>query len=238
MKALGRGELRELKDRATVMPPGQTQPWPVARARAEAPAAEVHADFASPQLAPGDGRRELPPVHGIERRLVRRVEALWHSLCEDDGLPPVSSLATLLAEPYGSQAALFRIPSRAPGKRAAAVPHFVGNRLQAVGGGKGATRSALMRRLGLLASEALAGRRPAYFDSELESPGIRADSDGPALMVRAIALPVRQTRGSAASIVVVASWREILSARDTQALQQELATAIAWMQAHAFSGPT
>lgn len=238
MKALGRSELREARDRATSTLIAPPLPWPTSRVRADILTAGDHSnDFAGPQPAANAGSRDLPPLHGIERRLVRRAEALWRSLCPADGLPPLSALASLLAEPFGSQAVVFRIPHATQANPAPApVAHGIGIRLKALGNSSGGTRSALMRRLGMLASDALADQRPALYDSETENPGIRASRHGPALMVRAIALPLCPPKGAAASVVVVASWREILSARDTRALQQELTTAIAWMQAHGFTG--
>lgn len=240
MKELGSTELNSLKEQISATQPGARSPWPTAAVRSSLPPAAGHRhDFAQPlplvQPSLRDAAHALPVMHGIERRLVRRAEALWHSLCRDDGLPPLSASAKLLTEPFGAQAALFRIPQPT---RANPMPQpvaqIVGSRLEALGQGSGSTRSALLRRLTSLAAQAHCDGEPTYYDSETECPGIRASRHGPALMVRAIALPLAPPARGAACVVVIASWREILSAKDTRALQQELANAVQWMRTNGF----
>ncbi len=238
MKELGSSELKSLKDRITATQQGPRSPWPTASVRAGPSSSGGHLhDFAQP-MPPAQPSNALPGMHGIERRLVRRAEALWLSLCDADALPPLAASAKLLAEPFGAQAALFRIPrpTRAnPMPRP--VPQLVGSRLEALGQGSGSTRSALLRRLTSLAADAHFDAEPAYYDSETECPGIRESRHGPALMVRAIALPLAPPPRGAACVVVIASWREILSAKDTRALQLELANAVQWMRSNGFSTP-
>jgi hypothetical protein len=75
---------------------------------------------------------------------------------------------------------------------------------------------------------------PCLYDSDLqegdgqESGGDRADTQ---LLMRAIALPFAGVRGGqpGATAIVIASWRKLLSAEETQALHRELAAAIDWM---------
>lgn len=149
----------------------------------------------------------LLPV-GVERRLVRRAEALWASLFPDGAaLPAADSAALLLAPPYSGQAMLISLPPHPtdPGSRQPRIA-FVGAALLELGllvpgtaDGDARPEAPLGPRLVALAEQAAATGVPTHFDSEADllPPRLR-----PQLLMRAVALPFRADPASGAAPVV------------------------------------
>jgi hypothetical protein len=204
------------------------EPW--ARPRSPGPA--------SPGPTPGFAAAPSTLPVGVERRLVRRAEALWASLCAaPEVLPSPESAAQLLAPPYAGQALLISLPPH-PADPASGAPRiaFVGEALLDLGLLVPGTAEAdpspgapLGARLVALAVQAAATRQPAHFDSEADPapPRLR-----PQLLMRAVALPFASEPGAGPTAAVITSWRKLLSSEETAALHRELAAAIDWMQQH------
>ena len=189
-----------------------------------------------------------PIPAGLERRLVRRAEALWNRLCAADGLPAADKAtalpqadkaAALLEPPFASRAMLVRFATRpaagSPNPQAS-ISH-VGDALPALcampdtipeggGGEDGRPRAPLAPRLVALAAAALRAGAVRHMSSDEEDPDGAAR---PHLLLRAVALPFAPDANDHWSAVVIASWRKLLSADETAALHRELAAAIAWM---------
>lgn len=184
---------------------------------------------AGPALAPRPAPGASEPA-SVERRLVRRAEALWARLAGDAPLPCAEQAEELLRQPFAAQSLLVEMPAGAP-----ATVAFVGDSLALLAGlGPGPAEengvaSHLGARLVGIARRAAMLGEPCHYDSDRE----RASTDGAdsQLLMRAIALPLSGVRGAAqgATAVVVASWRKLLSAEETRALHRELAAAIDWM---------
>jgi hypothetical protein len=180
---------------------------------------------------------------GLERRLVRRAEALWDTLRMGAALPPASAAAALLRPPFATHAMLVTL---SPAGGAVPVISFTGEALLGLenaghqqdgeqdGGADGARPDdsvpTLHARLGQLGATAIRSGAPAHLDSDTD---IRP-SGRPQLLLRAVALPLAMQTGAipgtAARAVVVTSWRKLLSASETADLHRELAAAVDWMR--------
>lgn len=184
--------------------------------------------WVSPAIAPAAVRVEP----GIERRLVRRAEALWARLAGDAPLPSATLAGELLRPPFAAQSLLVEIPAGA----ACALP-FVGDTLALLTGlsagpaDDAAVGTWLGGRLLSLARRAATLGEPCLYDSDDDRAAPAPDGADSQLLMRAIALPLSGVRSGAtgATAVVVASWRKLLSAEETSALHRELAAAIDWM---------
>ncbi len=187
---------------------------------------------------------ESLPMANPERRLARRAESLWEALRGGHPLPPASAAAVLLAPPFSGHGLLVAVP--APGKRGDAPRILqVGHDVQKLGiSSSGARQSGAMPsaapggapaallggRLVALAVQASAEATTMAFDSEAHPFSVGGSQ--PPLLMRAIALPLAPEAGCEALVVVITSWRELLSAGDTASLHRELAAAIGWMHSH------
>lgn len=184
-------------------------------------------------LVPGLYGDEASPPGGIERRLVRRAEALWANMKPDTGLPLPSATVQFLAAPLSGQALLIAVPEGArpvlvfAGEGIAAIARVEPGPMRADGG----LQASLGERLAALAVQAVANGSPALLDSDFDAPA--GSGRRPHLLLRAIALPFAAdpAQGCASTAIVVASWRKLLSAEETAALHRELAAAIDWMHA-------
>lgn len=210
-------------------------PWPAGARRGR------HAD---PDAGPVAGPAAALPMVGVERRLVRRAEAVWEQLRPPAGLPAAGAIHAFEAPLFADNAALFALPPH-PSDPACALPRIlrVGAKLAELGGlapgpvgadgGAGAT---VAGRLAALVERATAGAVPVVV--EIDSPGRApgddaAGRDRPGVLLRAIALPfappARLAAPSGPLAVVIASWRTLLSADETARLQRELAAALEWL---------
>lgn len=214
-------------------------PWPAAELPALQP---LSADQRAVAEEPAPSTL---PTLGLERRLVRRAETIWKALRRGEPLPRLSDASVLLQPPFSGQAALVTRDDAGPRLS------YVGSRLAALGlDGPGPLSSMAepgAQLLAELALEAMDGARPALLASEDmagqpgEQPiinrrpgGVQARRGGPALLLRAVALPFAGLPGSADMLpgegapaaILIASWREYLSDQDTLALHAELADAI------------
>ncbi len=204
-------------------------PWKVRSIGETLPLGPAAPAFAEPsEIVGGDQGSDLV---GIERRLVRRAEALWDSLRGADALPAAGvGAAALLRPPFASHAMLVTLTSGAdPGSPEVG---FVGQALQGLVKSGGATEAGVPRldlRLSALGARAIRSRAPALLDSDDDPPPARPPSaDRPHLLLRAIALPLAAGNGDGSAIVVT-SWRKLLSSAETAELHRELAAAIDWM---------
>jgi len=213
-------------------------------------------DTVSAAPAPGQGTPALQagsdaPLIGIERRLARRAEALWDALRGAAPMPDASAAAALLGPPFSGHAMLLKMPPASapqPAQQrlpaAPALPHisFVGEALASLavvfhGPVVPDARpvAPLDARFAALAQQAVATQAPAPFDSE-GSPARSGAGRQTPLLMRAIALPCAPAGSAGHTVVIIVSWRELLSADETDALHRELAAAIGWMHAHKISG--
>lgn len=181
-------------------------------------------------INPGVERPATPEPSGVERRLVRRAEALWARLAETGAMPAADRADELLRQPFAAQALRVEIPAGASATLASigdSLAHLTGLAPGLADEGAAATR--LGGRLVAIARRAATLGEPCLYDSDLQDgDGDRADTQ---LLMRAIALPFAGVRGGqpGATAIVIASWRKLLSAEETQALHRELAAAIDWM---------
>lgn len=163
---------------------------------------------------PGIGNGPVAPL-GIERRIVRRAEAVWQSMLGGQHLPPATAAKQLLKPPFANGAML-----------------LVDRRVTYVGEGLlslGIELSPSIRRAGSLAAyltelgiSAIHNKCPMLFDTD-HYPN---EEQLAGLLARAIALPLAPSITGAKSAVVVASWRRLLPDEQADALQRELADAI------------
>ncbi len=191
---------------------------------------------------------------GVERRLSERAELLWRKLAGPDTMPDSARIRELLRPPFLGQSLLVETSAAEP-KRIA----FVGEALAALTGlhsdSPAGDATPLGARLVRLAARSAREGRPCRYESDLPSVE-KSGADGDRFLTRAIALPFAATsfapspfapsplaappvatppiantaqQAAGYSIVVVASWRKLLSAEETRALHRELAAAIDWM---------
>lgn len=206
-----------------------------------APAAEP-----GPQCPPVDSPGNSPADQGagpfqglpsglVERRLIRRAEALWDEGCPEGGLPPAAALAGFSAPAFADNSILFAAGPGAngggPGLRLLRIGQALG---ALISGGRsvGQPPVPLALRLADLAAQGLASGRPAMLD--IEPGGAPEVVREPDLLLRAIALPFAPPQPALAGaapdvkgeVLVVVSWRQLLSAEETRALHRELADAL------------
>lgn len=191
---------------------------------------------AEPALSTGSFSAFAEPS-GVERRLVRRAEALWARLAGEAALPPASAATELLRPPFAAQGLLLEIPAGG-----AARLSFVGDSLASLSGlsqgpaelapaDEGGAGTRLGARLLALARRAALLATPCLYDSDEDRATAAPGSADSQLLMRAVALPLSDLRDGSpgATAMVVASWRKLLSAEETRALHRELAAAIDWM---------
>jgi hypothetical protein len=201
--------------------------WPVGLCRGR------HAEGAA-GLA--EGPVAALPLLGVERRLVRRAEAVWEQLRPPAGVPPAGAIHALNSPVFAGNAVLFALPPHPSEPDCTSLRILrIGQNLAELGVvGIGPVRAqsgagaGVAGRLAALVARACAKREPVVV--EIDAPG----RDRPGILLRAIALPfaapvgVAQPSGPLA--VVVASWRTLLSAAETENLQRELAAALEWLR--------
>ena len=217
----------------------------LAKARKEAgrpPSPDAPRSWINPAVGeaanPLRGPAATPEPASVERRLVRRAEALWARLAESEPLPPAERAGELLRPPFAAQALMLEMPAGVPARIS-----FVGDALALLSGlAPGpAEDSAIPSRLGTrlvgIARRAATLGEPCHYDSDRDRASAPAESADTQLLMRAIALPLSGVRGfpgapggaQGATALVIASWRKLLSAEETRALHRELAAAIDWM---------
>ncbi len=180
-----------------------------------------------------------PPC--MERRLVRRAEALWARLAGDEAMPAADRADEFLRQPFSAQALRMEIPAGA-----SAILASIGDSLAHLtslvpGPADEAAATRAGARLLALARRAATLGEPCLYDSDDHLAEGRAEAIHSQLLMRAIALPFSGVRGDppgaaapgvstpGATAIVIASWRKLLSVEETQALHRELAAAIDWM---------
>ncbi|WP_448581069.1 hypothetical protein [Thermaurantiacus sp.] len=191
--------------------------------------------------AEGDaGRVEGPaaalPLLGVERRLVRRAEAVWEQLRPPAGLPPAGAMHAFQSPMFSGNAMLFALPPH-PAEPDCTLPRIlrIGPNLAELGlvatgpvCASDGTRATVTQRLAALVERACAQMAPVVV--EIDAPG----QERPGVLLRAIALPFASPAGVTAPsgplAVVVASWRNLLPAAETATLERELAEALAWLR--------
>lgn len=235
MEQLSGEAVRALMQRAEALQAGAS-PVP----KRHAPWARRESRVASPVSAASflpagacAGVEELLPA-GLERRLVRRAEARWQSLRTSQVLPPARDAQVLLAPPFASRAMHIGFPdARTPSARISAVGEAL-HGICAIADGPvraDADRKApLIERLVALAATAVAHGGPRHLDSDEDGPGDGAADGTAPILLRAVALPFAPDEQGRSSAIVILSWRKLLSQKETAALHQELAAAIAWMR--------
>lgn len=245
MEQLTTRDIRQLLARASGRPANpQQQPWthrdgPTLGLHTPEPArgrdavAETGAETGAETSLAAD-----PLLAGVERRLVRRAEALWEALREGDALPPATSAPALLEPPFSSHAMLVTLSAQSATGLCASISH-VGSSLAeldlvAPGPAEPDPRPAapLAARLVALAERAIFAGEPAAMDSDDAPPSALRAGAPPTVLMRAVALPLATAADGKRAAVVVTSWRRLLSTDETAALHRELAAAIDWLQQH------
>jgi hypothetical protein len=209
-------------------------PWPLAPARGF-----DHGDTHSPD-DPGDAGMADVPVVGVERRLVRRAEALWEQIRGTRDLPPGRAATLFAAPPFESHSLELAFPPHGdlPGEP---LPR-IGRLGQVLGGlsplSSGPVRPDMGRdaplpaRLAALAERALLLKAPVHVEVDSPRDG-RAAAPMPGILLRAVALPFRAPVAqppAGPTVILVASWRQMLSEQETRDLHRELAAAADWMK--------
>lgn len=202
-------------------------PWPVGMRRG------VHAEGGSALV---EGPVPAVPIFGVERRLVRRAEAVWDELRPASGLPPAGAIHALETPLFADNSVLFALPPH-PSEPGCTLPRIlrVGRKLAELGivhqgpvSADGSARADVAARLAALVERACAQQEPV--EVEIDAP----DRDRPGVLLRAIALPFAAPAGVAAPAgslaLVIASWRTLLSDAEAADLQRELAEALAWLR--------
>lgn len=176
----------------------------------------------------------------VERRVVRRAEALWRRLAGERSLPAAASVGELLHLAIRGKALLLQNHADSPSQLV-----FVGEHLMNLTGLAAGQLSrvrqecnALGESLVALAEQAIRTATLCWFESGGEGgqhrDNSRADNrdSNLQLLMRAVALPfaARGSTTQAGSAVVVASWRRLLSREETRALHRELRAAMDWIQ--------
>ncbi|WP_448580450.1 hypothetical protein [Thermaurantiacus sp.] len=167
----------------------------------------------------------------VERRLIRRAETLWDELRGERPMPPATALASFSGAGFADYSLLFAPADRAGQEELRLLR--TGPALAALLGSHPATGAPpawLLSRLAALAATAATSGRPVGLEL---GPGQGAEDQGRAeLLLRAIALPFARSPGAMpgradvrAAVLVLVSWRQLLSAEETQALHRELADA-------------
>lgn len=230
---------REAEDpRAVVKPPGRQWIDPaIHQQRNESTGASGQATghgqpAAGRDPAESSGARWIGPA-SVERRLAERAEQLWRKLAGDGDLPDSGRLTELLRPPFLGQSLLVETADTEAARIA-----FVGEALGALTGlrvdtpaSPSAAATPFGARLVRLAAKSARLAAPCRYESDLPSIEKSSGDDKEQILTRAIALPfaAREPQAVGYSIVVVASWRKLLSAEETRVLYRELAAAIDWM---------
>ncbi len=182
----------------------------------------------------GSSLMDAPLMVGLERRLARRAEALWERLRADRSLPPAEAVGAFLAPPFAAHAMLVSVPPSGRPARISCVGEEL-LKLQIVSAGDLAAVESPAAPLGCqlvaLALRAAETGLPLPFGSET-SPMRTGNRQSAPLLLRAIALPFSAAAGARPQVVVITTWRELLSPDETEALHRELAAAIDWMHAN------
>ncbi|MFA7440077.1 MAG: hypothetical protein WCZ66_03815 [Sphingomonadaceae bacterium] len=186
--------------------------------------------------------RSAAPLIGVERRLVRRAEILWNQLRGDALMPGVGDAAPLLAPPFLAQSVLMVFPSaEAASLATTSLPVraeilYVGEAVRALDMVKtgqvtadAKSSAGLSARFAALAAEAVRAGTIARCDSDSAPPATGTGT--PPLLMRGVALPLSAADGNSA-VIMIASWRRLLSVSETAALHRELAEAFDWMARH------
>lgn len=175
----------------------------------------------------------------IERRTVRRAEAIWAQLAAHQHLPDPVKVDELLRNRMGRRSMLLQTPHDAPAQIVC-----VGDRLSVLTGLVSGVvpdiigqSTALGAELIALAEKAILAAAPCQFESGADAAhdidNSRSDNraNNLQLLMRAVALPfARPGRpDKAGSAVVVTSWRKLLSREETRALHRELRAAMHWI---------
>lgn len=174
----------------------------------------------------------------VERRLSERAEQLWKKLAGDAVMPDSSHMAELLRPPFLGNLLLVETSGAnfADGKARIA---FIGEALLEVTGLQsdmsadpetaGNPFGACLLRI---AAEAAQIGAPCRYENDLSAVKAAKGDTQDQILTRAIAMPFAPLpQGTARfSIVVVAAWRQLLSAEETRVLHRELAAAIDWLQ--------
>lgn len=163
--------------------------------------------------APESVDAPIPPL-GVERRVIRRAEALWKTLRGTNLLPPAAAARELLTPPYARCAMLM----------IGRYTMYVGNGLKELGVELSPHRppqGSFPARLEKLAATSIRMGIPMVFDTNFHPQEKQLRN----LLARAIALPFAPSKTTLSSVVVVASWRIILSDEATNAIHEELSSA-------------
>lgn len=234
-------------------------PGPAAESRGQSQPDRGQPDRGQPdQGQPDQGQPEQNGADGpswpdwsghavIERRLVRRAEALWLRIGDDSALPHAGQAASLMRPPFGPHALLCEAAAGAPLSIVQVGPALLSpggfDPAQLSPGGFDADSrlpdpqalSPTGRRLVELGGRAMRLGRRCWFDTDTpedKGAGTGPDSVNPHFLVRAIGLPFEGaiSGGPGRTAVVIASWRKLLSTEETRALHDELAAALDWLK--------
>ncbi len=243
---------------------GGAQPFPRAAPRGPHVAADpagqeapAPAAGALPAVAAAADLPAEPPVRGVERRLVRRAEALWEALLADRApparagggaaraVPDAGQVQRFLVPPFGAQAVLLAFPPH-PADPDSDLPRIVeaGEAVRALGlclrgtvVPDGRTEAPAADQLAMLAARAVALGEPVRFERDAlalpQPPGEVPPGPGEglqSLLLRAIALPFAARPGCGPQAVVILSWRKLLSEAEALRLSEELRAAVAALQ--------
>lgn len=201
---------------------------------------DAHGDRGAEAALPtGLGSAQAGPPLGIERRLVRRAEALWESLRAGAPLPPSQAAAAFHGRLFDEHAIELSLPPHPadPSSHAARIVR-IGQAVASLGlatpGSVApdiAIHAGVAERLAALAERAVALAEPVLL--EIDTTACPALPGMPALLLRAVALPFAQgSHAAGPTVVVVASWRHLLPPEEAAAIQEELAAAIDWLRHH------
>jgi hypothetical protein len=200
---------------------------------------------AEPSRESPGGLEPGPPL-GIERRLVRRAEALWDTLRAGAPLPPAAAAQAFRGRLFEDHSVDLALPPRRTG-RPAGAPHMVriGQALASLGlpppgHPSGFAGAAIPDRFAALAEEAATLGKPALLEMDtsetLHPPAVPSAGPlaAPAILLRAVALPFAPPEADPPSgkgpagqgVVVVASWRHLLPPDEAAALCRELERAV------------
>ncbi len=192
----------------------------------------------------------------IERRMVRRAEAMWLGIGGDtqpDALPDGREARAFLRPQFGANALLCEAADgEAPmiveaGPALLSLADFQPGPLLASAGqpGRTAERASgsamhqpggclhIGRVLAELGERTMRLGQRCRFDADTAQLPLGAHGPlRPPMLVRAIGLPFERTLSGrpGRSAVVVASWRKLLSTEETRALHAELAAALDWIK--------
>lgn len=182
------------------------------------------------------GSRWIGPA-SVERRISERAELLWKKLAGTATMPDLQQLPELLRPPFLGQSMLVETQATAEAKTTAKIA-YVGEALGAVTGlrpdapaAPDATARSFGARMVRLALKSARTGMVCRYESDLSEIEATIRDPEKQILTRAVALPFAAAGQHTAcySIVVVASWRQLLSAEETRALHRELAAAIDWM---------